>query len=387
MLPSFVEPGTAGLIATDLLDLNPDNPRFGGNIDPAQSSELAIIRHLLDTADLAEMLHSIASNGYLDIEPLVGEPIDDRYVLHEGNRRLAAIKLLKDPEIAIRIGSVVPKIDPALRSSLDHVTVFAVDSAKQARAFIGFKHINGPHRWDAMAKARFAAEWYLAERQHRGSLDDIAHKLGDTHDTVRRLIHGIFVLDQARDVGAFDVRDRYPERSFAFSYLYTALTRRDFRRYLGLSEDWRNEEPVPSPIPADQLAALGEVLTWLYGSKTNNIQPIVRSLVPHLKQLGEVLEHGEALRTLRARADLAEAHALVSAPEMRFQNALINAQKSVEDALSQVPFLKRIDPTFDQLVERLVKTTSILNQLMDQQRAHHEPSPAESGLPPSPPVE
>ena len=383
MESTIVEPGSAGLIATDLLDLNPENPRFGGNIDPAQSTELAIIRHLLDTADLSEMLHSIATNGYMDIEPLVGEPVRDRYVLHEGNRRLAAIKLLKDPQIAMRIGSRVPEIDPALRSSLDRVTVYAVDSAEQARAFIGFKHINGPHRWDAVAKARFAAEWYLAERRNLGTLDDIAHKLGDAHDTVRRLILAVFVLDQAQDAGVFDVRDRYPERSFAFSYLYTALTRRDFRHHLGLVQDWRDEEPAPAPIAAGKLAELGEVLIWLYGSKTNVVQPIVRSLVPHLKQLGEVLDHGEALRTLRARADLAEAHDLVTAPELRFQNALINAQKSTEDALSQVAFLRRIDPTFDQLVERLVKTTSVLNQLMDQQRAHHEPYPAEADVPPA----
>lgn len=367
----MIEPGTAGLIATDLLDLNPDNPRFAGDASDNYESELALIRHLIDTANLSEMLHSIATNGYLDIEPLIGEAVNDRYVLHEGNRRLAAIKLLKNPKLGVHIGSRVPDIDPTLRSSLDQVTLYAVNSPEQARAFIGFKHINGPHRWDSLAKAKFAAEWYLAETQTGSTLDAIAQKLGDTHDTVRRMIVGVFVLDQAEGHGLFDVHDRYPERSFAFSYLYTALTRPDFRNHLGLSADWRYEEPEPEPVPAHRLVALGEVLTWLYGSRVNNIQPIVRSLNPHLKQLGDVLGHSDALRTLRARADLAEAHALVESPETRFQHALINARKNVEDALAQVASIKMLDATMEELVGRLAKTTSVLQQLLDNQRADH----------------
>ncbi len=369
MLPFSVVPGTSSLIPTDLLDFNPENPRFAGGREAVYASELAIIRHLLDTADLTEILHSIAMNGYLDIEPLVGEPVDDRYMLHEGNRRLAAIKLLKDPELGSKLGSRVPAIDPALRPSLDQVTVYAVDSAEQARAFIGFKHINGPHRWDAVAKARFAADWFLAEARQGGVLDIIAHKLGDTHDTVRRLIIAILILDQAKERALFDARDRYPGRHFAFSYLYTALTRPDFRRFLDLGTDWREEEPKPEPVPEHRLEALGEVLTWLYGSNVNNIPPIVQSLSPHIKQLGQVLHHGEALQTLRARADLGEAYALVKSPETRFQNALINAQKSVEDALAQMASIQKLDPAMDELMNRLIKTTSILNQLMEQQRA------------------
>ena len=66
-------------------------------------------------------------------------------------------------------------------------------------SYIGFKHINGPHRWDALAKARFAATWYRKERKHGLTLEKIAQRLGDRHDTVVRLVNGIFVLDQAEE--------------------------------------------------------------------------------------------------------------------------------------------------------------------------------------------
>ncbi|MEZ5284996.1 MAG: hypothetical protein R2712_09350 [Vicinamibacterales bacterium] len=44
---------------------------------------------------------------------------------------------------------------------------------EQAREFIGFKHINGPHKWDAIAKARFAANWYRKERGKWLTIDTI----------------------------------------------------------------------------------------------------------------------------------------------------------------------------------------------------------------------
>jgi hypothetical protein len=216
------------------------------------------------------------------------------------------------------------------------VTVYAVSNPDQARNFIGFKHINGPHKWDAHAKGRFAADWYRKEKSNGITLEKIAQRLGDRHDTVVRLVNGIFVLDQATATKAFSMDDRYPGRKFAFSHLYTALTRPGYREYLGLPDEWRTVDPKPNPVPRSNIDNLQQVMTWLYGSKPDAIEPVVTSQNPHIKQLGAVLQNPRARAMLISRNSLSEAYAEVGSKGTRFESALINAKQEAETALSQI---------------------------------------------------
>jgi hypothetical protein len=228
-------------VATKLLSFDASNPRFAGD-GSAPKKDAEIVAELIESADIAELLQSIASNGYIDIEPLIVMPFAKGFTVLEGNRRLAAIRLLID-ELRRDCGITVPPMSGELLRTLNEVTVYAVSKREEARDFIGFKHINGPHRWDALAKARFAAEWFKAEKGRGVTIPDIAQRLGDRHDTVKRLVNGIFVLDQAKKARIFDVSDRSPGRAFAFSHLYTALTRPGFQEFLGLPDSWRSSDP------------------------------------------------------------------------------------------------------------------------------------------------
>ena len=200
-------------VPVDRLRLDRLNPRLIGQANNA--SDESIIARLYRSAEIDELLQSMSANGYLDIEPLIvmQDPNSDCLIVLEGNRRLAALRLLReaDPinrmwtskEIRIR----VPPVDELLRSTFHHVSVYAVDSRQRARSFIGFKHINGPAKWDAYAKAKFAADWYRSERPHV-SLEAIAGSIGDRHDTIKRMVSAIYVLEQAEREELFDTHDR-----------------------------------------------------------------------------------------------------------------------------------------------------------------------------------
>jgi len=243
------------------LRLDRRNPRLMGGAERA--SDESIIARLYRGADLDELLQSISANGYLDIEPLVVtcEADSDEFVVLEGNRRLAALRLLREPNLVDRIASseklriTVPSIDEEARSTIDAVSVHTVADRAQARSFIGFKHINGPAKWDAYAKARFAADWYKAGKSEGVILDDVARAIGDRHDTVKRMVSAIYVLDQAAASGRFDVEDRFTKK-FNFSHLYTALGRSPYMDYLGLGTKWARYDPLPDPVPADKLDEL-----------------------------------------------------------------------------------------------------------------------------------
>jgi hypothetical protein len=327
--------GLEGKDSADATELKLDmkNPRFAA-YSGSKRSEKDIIRYLLESADLRELVESIAANGYVNIEPLVvlDEDKDGKLTVIEGNRRAAAIKLLRNPELAAELGVTLPTMNDQQKESLKRASILKVESRDQARQYIGFKHINGPHKWDSFAKGQFAAEWYRKERANGLTIRDIASRLGDRHDTILRLVNGIYVLDQAKKNKLFALEDRFPGRPFFFSHLYTALTRPQFRDYLGLPHEWRNLEPEPDPIPEKNLPRLVKLLTWLFGSAEDEIEPLVKSQNPHVKQLGEVLASPMALKRLEANEGLSKAFAEVDSRGKQFEEALIRSVRYGEDA-------------------------------------------------------
>ena len=292
-------------------------------------SDEAVIARLYRTAELDELLESISANGYLDIEPLVVTPAsDDALIVLEGNRRLATLRLLTDPPLARRIRRLerveiqVPDA-AAVASTLTHVSVYEVDSRTDARTFIGFKHINGPAKWNAYAKAKFAADWHKSGIP----LTKIARAIGDRHDTIKRMVFAIYVLEQAN----FKPKDVAAPK-FNFSHLYTALARAQYMDFLNIKSSWTKYDPAPNPVPVDHLTQLDEVLKWIYGSRSDDIQPVVRVQNPDIKRLGEVLANREAVLTLRVKADLDSAHAATEAVDSRFKGSLFRARDNIRNA-------------------------------------------------------
>ena len=174
-------------VPVERLRLDREPPRLADR--EKHASDEAIIARLY-SAGLDELLLSISTSGYLNIEPLVAmnAPDGDGLIVLEGNRRLAALRLLREPELVSKIASAekvriaIPDVDDSLRHTFEQVTVYRVATRQEARAFIGFKHINGAAKWSVYAKARFVADWY---REGEVSLERIANALGDRHGTVK----------------------------------------------------------------------------------------------------------------------------------------------------------------------------------------------------------
>lgn len=324
------------LVRPEGLALDPKNPRLV-ELGPDPSDE-KIIAYLQVNADLGEITQSIAANGYLDIEPLIVLERGAPQVVLEGNRRLAAIRLLTNPSLAddvqkrTRVRITVPEMADTHRASLKQVSAYFVPDRAAARSFIGFKHINGAHRWDAYAKAKFAAHWH---REGNVSLDEIARCIGDRHATIKRMVHAIYVLEQAESEKVFRIEDRHTPR-FSFSHLYTALARTTYREFLGLEDTWAQFDPTPNPIPPERLQALGEVLRWIYGWKEDGVRPVVQSQNPDLGILGEVVVHSESLLILRATGSLRSAADSLEPAGAKFRSALVRARVQLRQALIQL---------------------------------------------------
>ena len=369
-------------VPVERLRLDRRNPRLVGADEDA--SDEAIIARLYRSAGLDELLQPISANGYMDIEPLIvicGRDIaNGDLIVLEGNRRLAALRLLREPSLAGRIASTqalpitVPRIDESLRATLDHVSVYPVASRERVRPLIGFKHINGPAKWDAYTKARFAAEWYKAGPAEGIGLADIARSIGDRYSTIKRMVSAIYVLDQAERERVFDVEDRYVRR-LNFSHLYAALSHQQFAQFLGLESDWALHDPEPDPVPAEKLGELRKMLIWIYGSKKDGVPPVIQFQKPDIKRLGEVLSHAQGRRVLEATRDLSAAHASTEPMEFQFTASLIRARDNMRKAVGALRAYDGRDQSLLDISEDVNETAEVVRLRMLTKR--HEVTNAE----------
>ena len=360
-------------VRVERLRLDRMNLRLEGLRENA--SDESIIARLYRSAELDELLQSMSANGYLDIEPLVvtGASEDGGLVVLEGNRRLATLRLLREPALVQSIATSeklrisVPEIDESVRGTLDQVSVYPVASRQRARAFIGFKHINGPAKWDAYAKARFAADWYKAGQADGVGLEQIANAIGDRHDTVKRMVSAIYVLEQASKERLFDIDDRQA-RKFNFAHLYTALSRSEYVGFLGLESTWLRSDPPPDPVPQHKFEDLRKVLVWIYGSKAHDYRPVVQSQNPDIKRLGDVLFSAEGLRVLEATGNLDAAHTSAESSDGRFVAALFRARQAVGDAAGTLRAYDGRDGSLLGIAEDVKETAGGVHSSMARKR-------------------
>ncbi len=90
-LEKSIASSASEMIDVDHLSFDVTNPRFTPDKKPENNKDEAIIAKLASSADLAELVQSIATSGYINIEPLVVILRNETLVVLEGNRRLAAV--------------------------------------------------------------------------------------------------------------------------------------------------------------------------------------------------------------------------------------------------------------------------------------------------------
>ncbi|MYD69407.1 MAG: hypothetical protein F4W89_01485 [Acidobacteria bacterium] len=92
---------TTAKVSVERLRLDRGNPRLVG--EATDASDEWIVARLYRSAELQELLQSIPANGYLDNEPFVVMEDDDADdhapIALEGDRRLAALRLLREPAL------------------------------------------------------------------------------------------------------------------------------------------------------------------------------------------------------------------------------------------------------------------------------------------------
>jgi len=338
--------------------LDPENPRLAER-EFRLSEQAAILNALWRERAVSEVVDSIiAAQEYWQHEIVFAAEERGKLVVVEGNRRLAAVKVLIDPELRRDAKIQLPQATPSrLTVKLKTLPVIRC-SRKEVWEYIGFKHVNGPQDWDSIAKAQYVAR---VHNEYKVPLSKIANTIGDHHDTVVRMYRGLMVLEQAERAGVFHRSDRY-KRRFAYSHLWTALGYKEFQRFIGVTSQKLDK---PDPVPQSKLKLLGESLRWMYGSRDRGEEPKIKSQNPDLRQLIEVIADpkGAGVAALRAGLPLEVAFKATKGDAYLLSVALAGAQQALREAKGLVATGYEGEP---ELLERSETIHELASSLYDE---------------------
>jgi hypothetical protein len=176
-------------VSPDDLEFDPKNPRFGGLLSHKSQDQLqtAVFG---EPYYASELVDSLLQNGFIDYEPLIVRRRGKKYIVVEGNRRLAAVRHIR----------AEPDKYPNAKSKLDRIPVLVFpgspDHVQQSamRVYLGVRHLLGFREWPPVSKAIFLDR----ESRNPGGLDRIIKEVGITKQQARRFLVPYRLLKKAR---------------------------------------------------------------------------------------------------------------------------------------------------------------------------------------------
>jgi hypothetical protein len=321
-VPEFPK-GVFEHIRVDDLQLDVRNPRLVEyGISPKEKPE-KVLEILWDKMAVDEVAMSIAASGYWEYEPLFVVREGEQNVVIEGNRRLAAVIVLRDRSLQTKLGiSDLPPITEERRHALEYLPVIRVEPREDVWRYLGFKHVNGPAKWRTYARACFIRALH---RQQHESIEHIALQFGDRAATTRALYEALRAFDLLTEQSQSKQLTRNSER---FMVVVNALKHDSLVEYLGLRVR-RSSKRQNQCICRSRRR---ELSTWLFG-KANRQQPCLVTTDPEdLRKLATIVESGRGLKCLRQQHDLSAAFATARGCEQALQDLLRTAGTALKTA-------------------------------------------------------
>ena len=303
-----------------LLLLDPENPRLPSDMqgrDQEQIKEVLKRYFFLD-----ELAQSMAENGYFDEEPLVGIPESlpqefenknynelkgnikynefvnneaTKFIIVEGNRRLATIKLLVEGKF-----SAFQTLTQQALEDFEKLPVIVYPKRRDVIAYLGVRHIIGVKKWDAYAKARYIASM---KDDHGLTIDEIQKSVGDITNSARKTYICYQLIETLKEeFEDFDVTKAKDN----FSYLMLATGQSAIKDYIGLPKKWDSIDSN-NPIPKENLDRLKNLFSWLFGEGKERTKVIEESR-DITGKLSTVLKDPDATQYLIDHRNLMDAY-------------------------------------------------------------------------------
>jgi len=351
---------TVKLIKTKDLNFDPDNPRFYrlSNI----ASVNAVIEEMLDDENIQDLMLSIGQKGYFEGEPLLVIKNTNGFIVVEGNRRLAAVKLLNGeiPPPSRRSASIQEILANVVISPPSKLPCLVYNQRRDVLRYLGYRHITGIKEWDSLSKAKYLAELqrtFYANVTLDAQLKGLAKDIGSRSDYVGQLLTALNLYIYAENKKFFKLHIQV--RDVEFSYITTALSYTNICTWLGL--DGRIDIEMKKLNPGN----LKKLFGWMFSK--DQLGRTILGESRNLKQLAAVVSNSDAVAYLEESKHLSEAYLYTDGPEAALGEALTQASAKVKVIWSMLFKTKPLTPEhLNQAEELFGQIRSIRSHLRDK---------------------
>lgn len=338
------------------------NPRLGSAAQDLELTQEEIYERMVNWS-LEELATSFLESGFWEHEAVLcirdESDGDERLVVIEGNRRIAALMRLKKTyekeERSPKWLRLIDGVDEPL-GLFDKIPYIRISERREVASFLGFRHVTGIKEWRPPEKAAFIASLLNEEGV---SYRDVMRRIGSKTPVVERnyVAYCIFTqMKEIEDLDASQVEDR-------FSVLFLSLRSTRVRRFLGVENKFGiDPAEVPPPVDDEHLDQLREYSLWLFGDGEN--LPIVQDS-RQVDKFARVLasEHGLAYLRAVPRPDLETAFIIAGGDEEEVFDLVKTATFSLEDALKSIHLYKS-DEKLIAMVRRLIAHTDQIRKTL-----------------------
>ncbi len=377
-------------IPLDRIDLDNENPRLAEEYKKATQTDL--VKVLYEEFNLDEIGFSMSENGYFDEEPIVVIPrslprgfkftdydvnqlqtelekliakTDIRFIVVEGNRRVATAKLLTDTSVRTTLkikDTLFPKPkDQYVAEDLKTIPSIIYPDRSDLSPYLGVRHIIGLLKWEAYAKALFLSKRIEAASKSvpiEEAIEQIQKQTGDRSDVIRKqyLYYKLYKeADEDLSIDADNIKER-------FSLLTVAMNSPAIREYVG-APNYKDANFEKRLIPLDKLEKYQNLLTWVFGDGKGK-ESIINDSRKITSQLARVLAHREATAHLETTSNLDDAYDLSDGEKDFLFKKLNDATRSVRKALGLA--WKYKIPEVSALVEELDNSVAELKKMISK---------------------
>ena len=319
------------ILHIDQLELDKKNPRLP---DTVAREEKEIIKYLARKTNIENLMLSIGVNDFFPGEAIVVTSTEnDKYIVLEGNRRLAALRLLQDSTLAGNISGIAKASEEAKYTPTE-IPVHVVSSRDDALQYLGFRHISGVQRWDPMAKARYLKLLFdktCGEPEKRYAI--VAREIGSRRDAVRRNLDALAVYEVIKNYNFFGV-ENLDEENVQFGVFYTAIGNFEIASFIGIRVGNKLTHPIVNPSSLKE-ESLRELTEWMFKKDSWGSSRLGESR--NIAKLGEVIAHPKALAEFRKGVSL----------DIAFDSTVDNQQEFLRDISIATDHLKKANSNLD----------------------------------------
>lgn len=315
-------------IAIGNLKLDLFNPRLPKS--KQGTDENIVIEFLLLEAATLELMEAIGENNFFAGEMLLVIPDEtdkNKYIVVEGNRRLTAVMLLNNPELA-KVKKVATKeIYDNAKYHPQELPCLIFNNKSEIQKYLGFVHITGKKSWRMLEKARYLYELRKSDQfsylNFQQACKEIARVIGSKSPYVKKTLVSFLLYELAEDEKFYKI-EGLSDESFYLNYFSDGLQKNNIRCFLNVDLDSEN------PIENIDKEHLKELVTWWFKKNEGSSRVIGDS--EGMKLLNEVLGNPSALNAFRNGATIFEAYELTNDLDNQFEKKIKDAYKAIEQA-------------------------------------------------------